>query len=89
MADPAVAALIATVLSAHQQYRIAANKNQRQQAALACRKALAALVDALALNPTRSDPAWMQGTPRTRVVLSDPMLAHFARYIARADAQGY
>lgn len=88
MADPEVARLVAAALASHQQYRIAANKNQRQLAATAARAALAHLSAALALNPSRDDPAWKQGTPRTQVVLSDPMVAHFVRYVARADAQG-
>jgi len=89
LADPVVAALVAKALAGHQRYRIAANKNQRQQAALGARDALAALLEARTLNPSRSDEAWKQGTPRTRVVLSDRMIAHFVRYVERAALQGY
>jgi len=89
VADPLVAGLIAKALAGHQRYRIAANKNQRQQAALGARDALAALLEARTLNPSRSDEAWKQGTPRTRVVLSDRMIDHFVRYVERAALQGY
>jgi len=89
MTDPVVAALVAKALAGHRRYRIAANANQRQAAALGARDALAALLEAVTLNPSRSDEAWKQGTPRTRVVLSDRMIAHFVRYVERAALQGY
>ena len=89
MTDPVVAALVAKALAGHQRYRIAANANQRQAAALGARDALAALLEAVTLNPSRSDEAWKQGTPRTRIVLSDAMIAHFVRYVERAALQGY
>lgn len=88
MADPVVAKLLADALAAHRRYRIAANANQRQVALGAATMALAALVEARTLNPTRSDEAWKQGTPRTQAVLSDRMIEHFVRYVERAALQG-
>jgi hypothetical protein len=66
----------------------AANKQNRLEAKRCAIEALAALRDALALDPSRSAPAWRDGTPREIIQSQDSMIGFYVRYIDRATANG-
>jgi len=87
--DPAdVDRLIAESLAAHTRMLHASNARAEATIIAEARAALAALLAAVAIDPTRALPVWETLTPRDRVAMSDRMVPFYAQLDAEGVAKG-
>jgi len=87
--DPAdVHWLIGESLAAHTRMLQASNVRAEALIILEARKALAALLAAVALDPGRTLPAWASLSPRDRVAVSNRMVPFYEQLNAEGVAKG-
>lgn len=86
---PEVATLLAASRAAHDQYRhlsAASHGRNRLGSAAAIRKALLLRADAEALDPQRTDPAWILDAQAMKQRSHDSLVAFYVRYLSPNEA---
>jgi hypothetical protein len=83
-----VSRLVAESLAAHTRMLQGSNARSESRIITEARKALAALLGALALDPTRTLPVWHGLPPRDQKALSDRMIVFYQQLDADGVAEG-